>query len=317
MDEGREKDEAPGAGLGKPPSARFGFGRPALVLALALSALALSACAPRLRYVEDADPLGFLAPDLDVYLSSSRAETLVLAESFAEPGQRGFALEAAGRVERLALGAGEDGRFEAAAFGSFPVGRANALLGADPGWRREGDGWMEAGGSLRVAFADARLALVSNRPLSRMTPRLLDPGPSPLPAAAAELSGGDLLVIVPDAHSVLSGLAGLEDSAASARFALAAAWYVDGSGARETRAAFAFPDERSARVYESVARLALYGAIRALFDADTGDALLGGAVWTREGPLVRVRLPIVGQRAWREALARLAASVGAPPAGSG
>ncbi|MBN1241126.1 MAG: hypothetical protein JXA15_00295 [Spirochaetales bacterium] len=277
--------------------------------ALAILALSLSACAPRLRYVADVDPLGFLAPDLRYYLSSSRAETLALAELFPASGQRGIALEAAGRVDRLALGAGEDGRFEAAAFGSFPAGRANALLAADPGWKREGDGWIEEGGDLRVAFADKRLALVSNRPLGLMTPRLLEPGPSPLPAAASDLAGGDLLVMVPDAYGILSGLAGAEDGTSSARFTLAAAWYPDGAGSRETRAAFVFPDERSARVYESVARLALYGAVRALFDTDSGDSLLGGASWSREGALVRVRLPPVEAGPWNEALGRLAAGV--------
>lgn len=294
----------------KPPSGRFRTGRAAS--ALAFLALALSACAPRLRYVADVDPLSFLASDLDFYLSSSRAETLALAEALAEPALRGFALEAAGRVDTLALGMGRDGRFEAAAFGDFPVGRANALLAADSGWKREGDGWIESRGELRVAFADARLALVSNRPLARMTPRLLEPEPSPLPEAASDLAGGDLLVIVSDAYAVLSDLAGVGEGDSAARFTLAAAWYVDGSGSRETRAAFVFPDERSARVYEPVARLALYGAIRALFDPDSGDALLGGAAWSRAGANVRVRLPPVEDESWSAALERLAATARAP-----
>ncbi|HOX17460.1 MAG TPA: hypothetical protein PKW82_03315 [Spirochaetales bacterium] len=277
-------------------------------LALAVLALTLTSCAPRLRYAGGVDPLSFLSPNLDFYLSSSRAETLVLAEHFADAGRQAFALEAAARVERLALGAGDDGRFEAAAYGSFPAGRADALLAADPGWKREGEGWRETGGALRVAFADSRLALASNRPLALMTPRLLEPGPSPLPAAASDLSGGDLLVIVPDAYTVLSGLAGAAEEAGAARFTLATAWYVDGAGSRETRAAFVFPDGRSARVYEAVARLALYGAVRALFDPVAGDALLEGAAWTREGALVRVRLPPVDDAAWRGALGRLAAT---------
>jgi len=311
MGERRTRDEALDRARRAAPSGGILTGRAASapILVLSVLALVLPGCAPRLRYVDGVDPLGFLAPDLRFYLSSSRAETLALAESFAEAGRRDFAIMAADRVDRLALGAGEDGRFEAAAYGSFPAGRADALLAADPGWKREGEGWRETGGALRVAFADSRLALASNRPLALMTPRLLEPGPSALPDAASDLSGGDLLVVVPDAYAVLSGLAGDEDGAASARFTLAAAWYVDGALSRETRAVFVFTDERSARVYESVARLALYGAVRALFDPGSGDALLAGAAWSRDGALVRVRLPSVDDAAWRDALARLAATV--------
>jgi len=270
-----------------------------------LALLALSSCAPRLRYVADLDPIRYLPEELQLYATATGAEAGRIAKALLDPADLGPVLEATRRVERLALGSDGAGKAWAAASGTFPAKRANAALVLDAAWKREGPGFVRAADGTRLAFADERLALAATASLDPVLAHLEAPAAFPFPESLLGLWSADLALWVRDASSLAARVAGDAEAVEGLPpFTLAAGFSADATGALSGTLAFGFADERSARVYEAVARLSLYALARAFFEEAEGDTLLSLAQWRREGSQVRATLPPLAGPSFDAALRR-------------
>jgi len=167
--------------------------------------------------------------------------------------------------------------------GSYPAGAATFRLRVSPEWRKEGKTLVNRGGELRLAFAGRDLLAVGNGDLDPLLTRLSDPGPHPVPEDLRPLWEAEGALWLSRPVTVLQALMGSRAPAVPARAALLS--LSPESGAYKGTWVFEFADERSARVYGPLCRLAHYAWIRAAYGSDVegADDALSRTRWRTDG----------------------------------
>lgn len=253
-------------------------------MAIAASAAILS-CATGIRAPAGIEPERLLPSGAFAYATLDRAMATAMVGALGfDAGDAQAALKRTDRLV-LAIDYGPDGqaRLLGIAQGSYPSAFAGAALTKKAGWEREGPGWAQTDGSLRVAFAGSRLALLGTAPLSDAAERAKAPGTHPIPDRLLDAWDGDFAFYLAQPAELLArysplgaGALPIVDIMLSARL---------GDSGYETAAVFSFSDEGAARVFQPLCRLLLLGLGRLAWAGDSGR-ILAPARWALSGNIV-------------------------------
>jgi len=271
-------------------AAAFTAGLPAL--ALAISAFAsLASCATPLRVAADIEAERLLPPGAAVLLRLDRALSVLVMGSLGGDEAAASVEAVADRIDEAVLalmpaGAGTDGPLVyAVATGSWPAGAVSLKLSSDRAWKKEGRGFAQEDGPLRLAFATGGRLFLGTGPLDSMEAAAKAPSPQPVPERWLDSWAADVALFAPDPLSGIGSRLGLEPGAVPMRALVLSA--VARADAYDAAIMFEFGDEESARVFYPICRLLLLGLARG-FWPERAAAILGMASWRISGTVVSV-----------------------------
>lgn len=196
----------------------------------------------------------------------------------------------AGRTESAVLAAvkGEGGAGPAVygiATGSYPAGLIAMKLSGDKSWKKEGPGWVQAEGTVRVGLASGGRLLLGTASLAPLAAAAARPNEHPIPALWAAAWDADLALYAPDPLSSIGAGFSLDSGAIPMQAMMLSARIADGR--YETSMWFAFSDASSARVLSPICRLFVLAMARGVW-APRSSEILASARWLVEGATVSV-----------------------------
>lgn len=266
----------------------------------ALVAFSLASCATRAPIREGTDVAGALPREAAAYIRAGNGLLTEAAGVLLDPGDLKGARAVLDRTDRvtacLILGAAGQGTAPDMAVygiaeGSYPAGAATFRMRLSRAWRKEGRELVSRGGGVRMAFAGRNLLVAGNRDLEPLLERLGEPRVGLVPGELRPLweAEGAILLARPDA--LLARWMGPDAPSIPAQGILLSLTRPEGSeptGAYEGTEVFLFPDERSARVFGPLCRLAHLAFVRAVYgpDSDGAEGALQATRWETRGDRV-------------------------------